>query len=132
MAIVKTKHNASELLREVSKLDARSFRGFVNGVLSLRARREAPSLPRREAQLLRRINAGLSEEMRDRYDRLAKKRATNTLTKKEHRDLLRLTSAIEGRQARRAAALAELAQLRNQPVRSLMKQLGIKASPVHG
>jgi hypothetical protein len=54
------------------------------------------------------------------------------LSDKEHGELLKLTHESESRDADRAAALLELANLRRIPIRLLMKKTGIKAAPLNG
>jgi hypothetical protein len=54
------------------------------------------------------------------------------LSAQEHEEFLKLTHEAETCDAERASALVELAKLRRVPVRTLMKQMGIKAPPIHG
>jgi hypothetical protein len=77
--------------------------------------------------LLLRINAGLPDDLRRRFDELAAKRQDETLTPDEHAGLLRLTEDVERRQADRVAALTELARLRGVSLAAVMAQLGIRA-----
>ncbi len=119
-----------DLLKAAEQLDSDELRKFVEDVLALRAGRQAPRLSARETELLLKINEGLPEAMRTRLSELTTKRRAQILTPEEHAELLRLTGEVEGREAERAAALAELAQLRKTLLAELMKALGIQA-PAH-
>jgi hypothetical protein len=60
-----------------------------------------------------------------RYRELVVRRDARTLTPAEHTELIRLTDAVEGYQADRAAALAELAARRGQTLGELADALGL-------
>jgi hypothetical protein len=47
-----------ELLRAVGQLNQADLEQFVSQVIALRAKRQAPSLPRAESELLLKINEG--------------------------------------------------------------------------
>jgi hypothetical protein len=114
------------LIGGVEQLSTPDLEWLTNQVLALRARRRAPSLPRKEAELLQKINQGLPAEMQQRFHLLTAKRRAETLTPEEHQELLSLGDEIELGDAKRVEYLAELAQVRNIPLRQLMKQLGIR------
>ena len=78
-----------------------------------------------ESALLARINAGPPADVRVEYRRLRGLLQQETLTPTEHTELLRLTDVMEGHQAERVAALAELAGLRGLSLTELMDALGI-------
>lgn len=63
--------------------------------------------------------------MQKRFDELVKKRQSETLTPKEHKELLSLINRIEKSDARRIEWLGELAQIKQKSLRELMKELGI-------
>jgi hypothetical protein len=128
---VEARLSGDDLLKAARQLDQDEFRQFVAGVLDLRAVRHAPRLPAEEAALLLRINAGLPDDLRQRYDDLDARRRAETLGPDEHSELLRLTDEVERRQADRVAALAELAQARGVSLPAVMDQLGIRA-PANG
>ncbi len=115
-----------ELLNGVAQLDTPELEHFVSKVLTLRAKRIAPSLPREEAAWLQKINQGLPPDIQQRYDDLTAKRRAEALTREEHQELLGLIDRIERADAERALALTELAQLRNTSVPTLMTELGIR------
>jgi hypothetical protein len=124
---VEAQVSGDDLLDAARQLDPAEFGRFVAAVLDLRAERDAPRVPAAEADLLLRINAGLPDDLRRRFDELAAKRQDETLTPEEHTELLRLTDDVERRQADRVAALTELARLRGLSLAAVMAQLGIRA-----
>jgi hypothetical protein len=130
MAVIRVEAQVStqQLLRAVDQMPTPQLERFVAQVLALRARREAPSLPAPEADLMLEINEAVPGGLQSRYDRLVARRRDERLTSEELEELLRLTDEIEEREARRVAALAELARLRRMPLEGLMRSLGIPAA----
>lgn len=118
--------STTELLKAVGQLEMPELDNFVSQVITLRAQRSAPSLPRRESELLLAISEGLPAEAQQRYDDLLAKRLDETLTSEEYRELLHLTEQAETCQMRRIELLIELAQLRGVSLVTLMDDLGIK------
>ncbi len=86
-----------------------------------------PALPPTEAKLLQQINLGLSAEEWDLYYDLIKKREAETLTDEEHVRLIEISDQIEIANARRIAALIQLAALRGTSLETEMRNLGIEA-----
>lgn len=119
-----------DLLDAVKRMKREEFQEFLHEAFSLRLKNRA--LSARETSFLLKINEGLPEGLRARYADLRAGHANQSLSPAQREELLRLTDEIELHDARRAEALAELAQLRGVSLRTLMKQLGIKAQPVHG
>jgi hypothetical protein len=115
----------TELLKAVDQLGSHDFQQFVGKVLTMRAKRNAGSLPTDETDLLLKINQGLPEKQLDRYVQLTRKRDDETLTPEEHTELLGLTDQVEQHDANRVQALAELAALRKTTLVELMNALGI-------
>jgi hypothetical protein len=83
-------------------------------------------LPGGESSLIAQINQGLAEEKWERYGQLVAKREAETLGEQEHKELLGLSHQIEMDNARRMELLIKLAQLRDLPLETLMRQLGIE------
>ena len=83
---------------------------------------------KREVKLLRVINNN-TLEVQPRLAELDAKRRAETLTPKEHKELLVLLEANEKTQAERLSALLKLAQLRGVSLDELMEQLGLSAPP---
>lgn len=84
-----------------------------------------PSVTEREAVLLQKINLDITSEKWEVYLKLKEKRQETNITQAELKQLIHLTNEIESANAKRIAVLAELAQIRNIPIRVLMEQLGI-------
>lgn len=105
---------------------------YIVGLLQQNLRRATQrhktdrSLPRQEAELLRKINRSISQIQWERYDQLLAKRRTETLTSEELDELISLSDQIEAANVRRIKYLAELARLRNSTVSALIAELGIK------
>ena len=105
---------------------------YIVGLLQQNLRRATQrhkadkSLPRQEAELLRKINRSLSQIQWERYDQLLAKRRTETLIPAEIDELISLSDQIEVANVRRVKYLAELARLRNTSVSALISELGIK------
>jgi hypothetical protein len=113
-----------ELAEAVAQLPPAERDQFIHRVLVLRLQ-QVPVLPQDEADLLLKINQGLSEPVQHRYDELIAKRQTEKLTPDEHTELLHLSDEAEQINAERIAALAALAQLRQTTLPHLMNDLGI-------
>jgi hypothetical protein len=120
----------NEVLDGVAHLNTSELEAFVQQVNVLLARRKAPSLPKREAELLQQINQGLPSAVRQRYQELNRKLEAEVLTAAEHQELLNLIDKIEQADATRLRQLIELAQLREMSIDDLMQQLNI-LPPVH-
>ena len=120
---------SSDLLQAVEKLSAPDWERFVERVIALDAHRRAPGLSREETRLLEDINRGLPQEIQDRMVALTAKRREESLSAAEHAELVRLTDRAEALQADRLERLAELAALRQIPLRDLMNDLGISTMP---
>jgi len=128
---VEAQVSGQELLKAVEQLPPAEFQQFVADVLVIRAQRQAPRLSTKETDLMLHINQELPADLRQRSEQLIVKRREQTLTADEHAELLRLTEEVELCEARRLAALTELAQLRRTSLVNLMTVLGIRA-PAHG
>jgi len=115
-----------KILDGMAQLDLPELERFAFHVNSLIARRKAPSLPKREAELLQQINRGLPVTVRDRYAILNEKLLDETLTAEEHQEFSALVDQIEQSDVERLKHLIELAQLRNLSLDALMEQLGIR------
>jgi hypothetical protein len=114
------------LITGVEQLDMTDLERFANQVLTIRAKRRAPSLSPRESELLQAITAGLPDKVEQRFQHLTEKRRNGSISHEEYEDLLGLIHLIEQTDAQRMEQLAELAQIRNVSLRVLMNQLGIQ------
>ena len=91
---------------------------------------KAPSLNKKETELLLKINEGLPEAVQLRYNELLSKLSAESLTPPEHNELLLLVPKVEAKSAERLKYLAQLAKLWNTSVDGVMDRLGIKPPPV--
>lgn len=115
------------LLEVVEQMSVSDLDRFLWQVTILRARRRVPHLSVKESKLLLQINRGLPANVQSKLKPLVARRRAGTLTAPEHNVLLGLIDKLENAEAKRVKALGELARLRGISVRTLMKQLGIRA-----
>lgn len=118
-------NTSAELLKVVEKMPAAEFKRFLAGIHALRARRDGHSLPADEATLMKQINKGFSDSWWGHYHTLVEKRRDESLSRSEHRELLRLTQEVEKQEAKRVQALLKLADIRKTSLSALMKGLGL-------
>jgi len=116
----------AEVLDSVAQLDIRELEQFAFQLNRVLAQRKAPSLPKRETELLQQINQGLPIPIRQRYEELNAKLHDETLTTEEHAEFLTLIDQMELADAERLKRLIELAQLRSISLDTLLDQLGIR------
>jgi hypothetical protein len=119
------------LLSGVAQLETTDLEKFAERVNLLLAQRKVPSLPALEVDLLKQINRGLPEDIQQRYDDLRSKLKAETITPKEHQELLELVDIVEQADADRLQSLIELSRLRQVSLPELMQQLGIHPPAVY-
>lgn len=124
-------------LRQQAARAGMDVRSFAAKALEERLRREAargagspPSLARDETLLLKRINRGWPQAKWDRYGELIGKRRAETLTEREHAELIELGDDLERWNVRQLRDLMKLANLRQTSVDVLRVQLGIRPRDV--
>jgi hypothetical protein len=127
---VHAKLTTEDLLAAIEQLEPADVENLSRRILHLQASRKAPHLSEREAELLCEIYRDKRPGFQERFDNLNAKRASFALTPEEHNELLRLIDESEAFTVRRLEALVELAHLRQISLERLMKELGLKASPV--
>lgn len=88
---------------------------------------EAPVLSQREAELLKKINIGFSEEEWNAYRALIAKRREGTLQPGEQQALIHFSDRREQANAERIQALVALAEIRQTTLDALMAGLGIQS-----
>ena len=113
------------IVKAAEQLSEEDLGQLTAAVLALRARRSAPSVSMEEAELLRRINAGLPDDVQSQYDALIQKRDAETLSEQEYDDLQRLTRETEAFDNSRVEALTQLASVRGVALSELMQELQI-------
>ena len=122
---------SDELLKAVEQWSLPDLEQFTQQVVRLLARRRAPVLPRREAELLLKVNqSALPANLQARCDELVAIRQAETLTPGEREELIHLTDQLEELNVHRLEYLAELARLRQTSLPALMEDLGIQAPAV--
>ncbi|TAK37801.1 MAG: STAS/SEC14 domain-containing protein [Saprospiraceae bacterium] len=114
-----------EMVDGASKMETSSLEQFVAKLENLLANRKVKNPSRRERELLAKINQKLPELTQSRYDFLTAKLQDETITAKEHKELLKLIEISEQHNAEWLEALAGLSQLRGVHFEELMRQLGI-------
>ena len=115
-----------ELLHNAGQLNLPELEQFVFRVIALQAQRRAPSLSKKETDLLMKINQGPPPEVRQRFRELNRKRKAETISPEEHQELLLLIEQIEQSDVERVKYLIELANLRGLSLTALMKELDIR------
>jgi len=124
------KLTTEDLLAAIEQLEPAEMERVSRRLLHLQARRKAPNLSEREAELLREVYRAKRPGFQERFDELNARRRAFALTPEEHEELLRLVDESEAFTVRRLEALVELAQLRQVPLPALMQQLGLKPPAV--
>lgn len=119
-----------EIFAAIEQLEPDEAEQLARSILQLQARRKAPHLSAREAELLQEIYRDKRPEFQLGFDELNAKRRDLSLTPDELTELRELNDESEAFTLRRLQALAELVQLRCVTLPSLMKQLGLMAPPV--
>jgi hypothetical protein len=105
---------------------SRSPAARANSKAAVAAPRQSPAvISKQETELLGRINSGLSEPRQRRLEALDARREDETLTPKEHAELLDLVDVSERLTLGWVEALVELARHRRTTVAALMRELGL-------
>jgi len=115
-----------DLLQAVQQLSLPELEQFVTDLIAVKAKKKAPHLSHNEAELLLKINQGISPDLEQDYQNLIDKRNQEVLTDAEYQELIKLTDIVENYQAQRLEYLVKLAQLRQVSLSDLMTQLEIK------
>jgi phosphotransacetylase len=113
------------LLNAVAQMPESEFNRFVEKAKQLRIKRKA-KFSGEEADLIHKINTVYSTEKRQRYNELYDKFKQETITPREYKELLKLSDEFEMLNAKRLEYLGELARMRGQTLRDVIKDLGMK------
>lgn len=130
MSVTATPLTPALILRELGKLNVADMEGVLHKLQMLAATKKG-ALKADEARLLESINETLPADQRTAYRRLSLKRKNESLSPAEHRELLRLSDAVEELHARRMQSLVKLAARRKTSVPDLMEQLGLESLATH-
>lgn len=120
-----TPSTVGELLDQAEQLRPGEFEQLVMSILALNARRKSNRLPYEESSLLKKINTEFAPKKMERFLLLDEKRRQETLTPKEHSELLTLVRQLEKYDAQKLQLVGQLALLRKVPFDTLLKQLGL-------
>lgn len=115
-----------QMLKNIEALDTPVLETFLEEVNLILARRKAPSFSLQETELMLKINHGVPRTIRKRQKELSLKNRYETITKKEHQELIRLGILIEQSDLIRLNSLIELAEIQHTTVDKLMDKLGLK------
>lgn len=130
VVLVQATLTTEDLMAALEQLEPAEAEKVARRLLHLQARRRAPDVSAREAELLREIYRQKRPGFQDRFDQLNAKRRAFALSSEEQEELLHLVEESESFTVRRLEVLGELAQLRQMTLSALMRQLGLKAPPV--
>ncbi|VAW29844.1 hypothetical protein MNBD_CHLOROFLEXI01-1362 [hydrothermal vent metagenome] len=126
MTVVQVEVSPNALLKAVEEMGLDDLNTFVDAMLLMRARRIAPSISTDEAELLDHINKTvLSIPEKERMQELSAKLAQENISEEEREELITLTDKSESLNVERLTAVSQLATLRQQPFRDVMKELGL-------
>jgi hypothetical protein len=117
-----------QVLDSVAELELSELEKFAAEVNGLLARRKRLGSPTKERELLDAIEQRPSPKVRQRYTLLNQKLQDESLTDKEHAELVELVEQIEAFDVKRLKNLIELAQLRGISLDEVMDQLEIQRS----
>lgn len=126
-SMIRVEPDLAEAFNEAPKQAQERVKSAMRGLLKLvpPPDKEAPRLSKEETRLFLKINRTLSEEKQQRYDQLKEKRLEETLTKKEHLELLGLIEELEQIWSERLQAVIDLAKLRKITPKEMMRKLGV-------
>src|SRR5437764_1219694 len=114
--VAKPKPTPAQVLQEMAQLTARQLDVVIERAAVLRLQKRKQVLGPREFDLLRIINRGLSDAHAAKLAELQEKLRNETISRREHAQLLRLTEELERLAAERLKALIDLSALRNTTV----------------
>ena len=115
-----------QILEAAEQLPNDELELLAGQIAQLAAKRRCPSLPSREAELLRRINEEPDPSRVQRYHDLTPQRKSSQLDADQTSELLGLSDWLEEFHAERLGAVAELARLRGLALAEMMDNLGVK------
>ncbi len=129
MTIVKinseVKVGIDEILQGIDNLETNDLEQFMTRVSNLIAQRKAPNLSKKEAELLFKINQGLTKEEQENYIALGDKLQSETITPTQQKEFSKLVTKIEIADAKRMEHLVALAGIRGIDLDQLMEQLNL-------
>ena len=127
---IKTNVTLDDFVEAAEQLPAAELEQLARRLLQIQARRKAPNLSQREAELIEGIAQGGAFTQQARYHDLNLQSKHRSLTQEEQNELHQLIAQSEAQTVQRLSLLVELAQLRRVSLPALMKQLQIKVPDV--
>lgn len=118
-------YDLNELVNEISKLKTPDLEKFLNQINYTIARNKVTNPSEKELKLIAIIYKPLAEKTQKRYDELTEKLNKEVISKKEHKELLKLIEVAEQHNLKYLKAISELAQLRKTTISKVIKQLGL-------
>ena len=122
-----TNSSADDFIEAAEQLSLTELEKITRQLLHIQARRKAPHLSQREAELIEEIAQISTSDHQERYLFLNKESGRRALTPDEQTEFHQLIAHSEALTAHRLALLIELSQLRGVSLDTVMKQLQIKA-----
>ena len=127
---IKTQITINDVLEAAEQLPPAELETLSRRLLQMQARRKAPHLPQREAEILEAIAQTGLPEHQSRLLALTQEMDKRSLSDEEQSELKELIARSESLNVKRLSLLVELSQLRQVSLDTVMKQLQIKALPV--
>jgi hemerythrin-like domain-containing protein len=126
-AVIQVEPDLAEAFNTAPKQQQERVKSAMRSLLRLVPSdpKSANRLSKKETEIFLRINRTLPEDKQQRYEELTEKRVEETLTKKEHKELLSLIEELQQIWVERLQAIVDLAKLRKIPPREMMRQLGV-------
>jgi hypothetical protein len=112
-----------DILKSVSTLETNEIMQFMHEISKIVARRKVKALSLKESELLKNINESVSTKLQNQYETLAVKLNDETITEKEHQQLLKVIAKLEESKATKLEYMIELARLRNTTLKDVAHQL---------
>ncbi len=119
------RYELSEVINEIAKLEAQELESFIQEINYLLARKKVPNPTKKELQLITKLYKSLDNNTQKRYDDLTKKLNDESISEKEHEELLTLVETTEAHNINWLQTITELAQLRKTSVEKVIQQLGV-------
>lgn len=116
----------ASILNSMKQLDSNELDILLFQIKKHKYKNHPYILSKTESELFQNINSGLPADLKKRYEVFRKKLIDETLSEKEHTELLALVEKIEKFDVERMKNLIELAKLRNITLNELSRQLGLK------
>lgn len=111
-----------DLLKVIQRLDNQSLSKFAFEVNQLVSKRNYPAPNKREIALSKKINTVIPLSIKRRQKELYTMLQQDTITPKEHEELILLNSKLEEKAAERILLMGELAALKGITIQQLVAQ----------